>query len=93
VDGPDQLQLELRKRLLDLGDFYLTTTNFRGRRWLRLALMNPATELADIRLLVAEIRELAGRLDLIQGPGRAVSAPPGRTPRPTGLRCGRCAPS
>jgi L-2,4-diaminobutyrate decarboxylase len=62
VDGPDQLQLDLRKRLLDLGDFYITSTNFRGRRWLRLALMNPATELGDIWLLVAEIQNLAGSL-------------------------------
>ncbi len=59
VAGSDQRQLDLRKRLLDRGDFYITTTTFRGRRWLRLTLMNPATDLADIRGLVAEVMELA----------------------------------
>ena len=56
LDGSDELQLEIRKRLLDQGDFYITTTNFRGRRWLRLTLMNPGTELADIRGLIEEIK-------------------------------------
>jgi len=59
LDGPDPLQLELRKRLLDRGDFYITTTQFRGRRWLRLTLINPATELADVRALVEELERLA----------------------------------
>jgi len=59
LDGPDPLQLELRKRLLDRGDFYITTTQFRGRRWLRLTLINPATELADVRALVEGLERLA----------------------------------
>jgi L-2,4-diaminobutyrate decarboxylase len=56
VEGSDELQLEIRKRLLGEGDFYITTTNFRQRRWLRLTLMNPGTELDDIRGLVRAIR-------------------------------------
>lgn len=55
VAGPDGLQLDLRRRLTDAGRHYVSSTEFRGRRWLRLALMNPATELADIAALIAEI--------------------------------------
>jgi L-2,4-diaminobutyrate decarboxylase len=62
ADGSDALQLELRRRLLARGDHYVSTTQYRGRRWLRLALMNPATELADVERLLAELRAL--RADL-----------------------------
>ncbi len=54
----DALQLELRRRLLERGRHYVSTAELRGRRWLRLAVMNPATELEDIERLVEEIREL-----------------------------------
>jgi L-2,4-diaminobutyrate decarboxylase len=58
VDGNDALQLDLRRRLTEAGDHYVSTTEFRGKRWLRLALMNPATELKDIEALAAEIESL-----------------------------------
>lgn len=54
-DGDDALHLDLRKRLTEDGDFYISTTEFRGRRWLRLALMNPATELSDVEALLATL--------------------------------------
>lgn len=56
VEGNDKRQLSLRQRLTEAGDFYISTTEFGGRRWLRLALMNPATELDDIKSLVRAIR-------------------------------------
>lgn len=56
VDGSDDLQLQLRKRIVEAGNHYISTAEFQGRRWLRLALMNPATELSDIAALVEEIR-------------------------------------
>jgi L-2,4-diaminobutyrate decarboxylase len=56
VRGSDQRQLDLRRRLLDQGDYYVTTTEFMGRRWLRLALMNPETTLDDVRGLIDSIR-------------------------------------
>ena len=58
LEGPDELQLELRKRLLEAGEFYITTTQFRGRRWLRLTLINPETEPEDVRALLAELERL-----------------------------------
>lgn len=54
-DGPDELQIAARRRLTESGTFYISTAEALGRRWLRLALMNPATELADIMALVAEL--------------------------------------
>ncbi|CAA7620149.1 aminotransferase class V-fold PLP-dependent enzyme [Magnetospirillum sp. UT-4] len=57
VDGDDARQLELRRALTEAGRHYVSTAEFRGRRWLRLALMNPATGMADIQALAADIRE------------------------------------
>lgn len=56
VAGDDARQLEVRRRLLEAGRHYISSTEFRNRRWLRLALMNPATELDDIKALAEEIR-------------------------------------
>jgi L-2,4-diaminobutyrate decarboxylase len=64
LDGPDALQLEIRRRLLERGRFYITTTLFRGRRWLRLTLISPGTELADIRALAEELEEHARELQI-----------------------------
>lgn len=58
VAGPDGLQLDLRLRLTEAGRHYVSSTEFRGRRWLRLALMNPATDLSDIAALIEEIGRL-----------------------------------
>lgn len=59
VRGEDGLQLALRDRLTVRGDFYLSTTSFRGKRYLRMVFMNPETDLDDVRRLVTEIRRLA----------------------------------
>ncbi|NVO14403.1 MAG: aminotransferase class V-fold PLP-dependent enzyme [Rhodoplanes sp.] len=58
LDGSDDLQIALRRRLTEKGDFYISTTEALGRRWLRLALMNPATEPSDIEGLIMELRGL-----------------------------------
>jgi L-2,4-diaminobutyrate decarboxylase len=58
--GDDALQLEVRRRLLAAERFYISTTEHAGRRWLRLALMNPLTEARHIRELAREVRALAG---------------------------------
>jgi L-2,4-diaminobutyrate decarboxylase len=56
--GTDALQLELRRRLLEGGRYYLSSTEFRGQRWLRLALMSPATTLAVVEGLLGELQGL-----------------------------------
>lgn len=55
----DAFQLDIRKQLLKRGIYYITTTDYRGRRWLRLVLMNPDTTLDHISGLIDEIREIA----------------------------------
>lgn len=57
-EGPDSLQIELRRRLTETGDFYISSTEALGRRWLRVALMNPTTSLGDIKDLIASLRQL-----------------------------------
>ncbi len=56
----DRVQLEIRRRLLERGRFYVSTTLYRGVRWLRLVFMNPATTLDDVRELLDEVRGIAG---------------------------------
>ncbi len=55
----DALPIALRDALIASGEDYLSTTVFRGRRYLRMALMNPATAIADIEALLARIRRAA----------------------------------
>ena len=58
VPGGDERQLVIRNRLIQEGDFYLSTTDFNGRRYLRLAFMNPQTGLEEVKRLAAEIRAM-----------------------------------
>jgi len=56
LPGPDARQLELRRQILAEGDFYLTSTQFRERRYLRLVFMHPETSLEDVERLMARLR-------------------------------------
>jgi L-2,4-diaminobutyrate decarboxylase len=58
LSGSDAHQLDLRKQVLARGDFYLTSTQFQGKRWLRLALMNPETTMDDIERLLDQLLQL-----------------------------------
>lgn len=55
VHGSDELQLAIRKRLTNDGAFYISTAEALGKRWLRLALMNPETSIDDIAALRKEV--------------------------------------
>ena len=59
LHGDDELQLRLRDELIAAGHYYLSTTAFRGQRYLRAVFMNPHTSLQHVKELVAEIRHLA----------------------------------
>lgn len=64
-DGPydeEDRQLEIRRRLLENGDFFISTTLYRGHRWLRLVFMNPVITLDDIKDLITEIRQIKASL-------------------------------
>ena len=56
VDGDDEMQIRIRDRLNEQGQFYLSTTSFMGARYLRVSLMNPHTSMQDIQDLVHKIR-------------------------------------
>ena len=58
INGDDTLQLKLRDKLMAEGSFHLSTTMFRGSRYLRLVIMNPVTTMDTIKKLVQRIREL-----------------------------------
>jgi L-2,4-diaminobutyrate decarboxylase len=57
LPGADAHQLTLRDGILNRGDFYITSTEFQGRRWLRLVFMNPETTLDDVKRLVEQIQD------------------------------------
>ncbi|MCW8907632.1 MAG: aminotransferase class I/II-fold pyridoxal phosphate-dependent enzyme [Sedimenticola sp.] len=63
IEGNDSRQLEIRRRLLERGDFYISSTLYRGRRWLRLVFMNPLTTLGDVESLLEEILQIDSTLD------------------------------
>jgi L-2,4-diaminobutyrate decarboxylase len=54
-------QVELRERLLAHGRFHLSSTEVDGKRWLRMAVMAPATDQATIESLLDEIVRLDAR--------------------------------
>jgi L-2,4-diaminobutyrate decarboxylase len=56
------LQVELRERLLGEGRFHLSSTEVGGERWLRMAVMAPATTEATIRALLDAIEAAAAKL-------------------------------
>jgi L-2,4-diaminobutyrate decarboxylase len=58
VAGADDEQLLLRDRLLARGNYYISTSVLNGKRYLRITLSNPATNLEVIKGLVNEIRGL-----------------------------------
>ncbi len=55
----DARQAAIRAGLVARGDFYITQADVGGRRWLRLAVMNPLTDEAVIARLLDAIEELA----------------------------------
>ena len=59
LTGSDQLQLDIRDKLIAQGEFYLSTAAFGGQRYLRMVFNHPHTSLDDIKQLIQKIRELA----------------------------------
>ncbi len=57
--GSDRQQLAIRDRLIQEGDFYLSSTTIHGQRFLRMVIISPATTLDDIKALVHTIRKVA----------------------------------
>lgn len=58
----DAVQMEIRRRLLEKGDFYFSTTLYKGQRWMRLVFMNPVVKMSDVEELIEEIRAVRDSL-------------------------------
>ena len=58
IKGNNKLQLEIRDKLTAEGEFYITTTLFNNKRYLRLSIMNPDTNLETIKKLIQRIKDL-----------------------------------
>ncbi len=69
-DGDDALQTRVRKRIMHDGDFLLSQADVGGRRWLRMALMNPLTDVATVDRLLDRIEEIVAE-------DRRYNVPPG----------------
>ena len=55
----DEQQLNLRYRLIETGDFYITSCEVQGKRYLRTVLMNPLTQKKDFIALAERIKTIA----------------------------------
>ena len=58
----DKRQLAIRDRVTAQGNFYITSTAFNGKRYLRIVVMNPHTSMDEIKDLIDEIRRLKTEL-------------------------------
>ncbi len=61
--GSDRKQLQISDTLIAQGHFHLSSTAYRGKRYLRLALMNPDTTFEDIQRLIQKIRKIADEIE------------------------------
>jgi L-2,4-diaminobutyrate decarboxylase len=52
----DQLQLRLRRAVIESGEFYLVQSRLDGRPVLRTTIMNPLTSEEDLRALLESLR-------------------------------------
>ena len=58
IRGDDAMQMRIRDTMIAEGSFYISSTLFHGKRYLRLALMNPLTSMNDIERLARRIQDL-----------------------------------
>jgi L-2,4-diaminobutyrate decarboxylase len=59
IPDPDAFQAQVREAIVKEGSYYLVKTVLRGKTYLRVTLINPRTELADLEALLARV-EAAG---------------------------------
>ena len=56
----NDLNRELRRRLIESGEFYVSQTTLEGVAYLRMTVINPLTTLATVMAMLGRIREIAG---------------------------------
>ncbi len=57
--GSDALNAEIRERLIRSGEAWITSTILKGRRVLRVTMINPATELSHVDRMLESARRIA----------------------------------
>ena len=57
-DASDDDQILIRDQLIETGQFYISSTELSGKRYLRIVIISPETRMADIKKLVQTIREI-----------------------------------
>jgi L-2,4-diaminobutyrate decarboxylase len=58
----DALQIQIRKRILAKGSFYIVQTQLKNKTYLRCTLINPLTTEQTFRDLLGEIKDIASSL-------------------------------
>lgn len=58
IKGTDNTQLKIRNQMVNEGSFYLTSTEFKGKRFLRMVFISPNTKIQDIHELIEQVREI-----------------------------------
>jgi L-2,4-diaminobutyrate decarboxylase len=59
----NDLNREIRRQLIESGEFYVSQTTLDGVGYLRMTVINPLTTLTIVAALMTRIREIAGRLN------------------------------
>ena len=57
-DASDDDQILIRDQLIETGQFYISSTELSGKRYLRIVIISPETRMAHIKKLVQTIREI-----------------------------------
>jgi L-2,4-diaminobutyrate decarboxylase len=57
----NQINSEIRSRIIKEGSFYIVQTELEGKIWLRLTIINPLTSEDDLKDLVQRIKEIGGQ--------------------------------
>ncbi len=62
ITGSDSQQLFIRDKLIEEGSFYVSSTMLNGKRYLRLTIMSPETQITDIKKLINKITDISSNL-------------------------------